>query len=133
MWRPARRRLLALDALINLVLGLSLLSFPAGVLEFLGLPPVHTYFYTSLLGAVLFGIGIALCIELWGASKGMGGLGLEGAVSINFCGAGVLLVWLLIGGLPLPLRGRALLWAVALVVLAIGIVEMGVRPGKEKD
>ena len=115
--------LLAIDGAINLALGLLLLLFPAGILALFGLPPTDTYFYASILGAVIFGIGIALLLELWGASKGIRGLGLGGAIVINFCGAGALVLWLLFGHFNIPIRGHVTLWAVAIVVLGIGFAE----------
>jgi hypothetical protein len=115
--------LLAIDGAINLALGLLLLLFPAGILALFGLPPTDTYFYASILGAVIFGIGIALLLELWGASKGIRGLGLGGAIVINFCGAGALVAWLLFGHFNIPIRGHVTLWAVAIVVLGIGFAE----------
>ena len=50
------RILLAVDGVVNLVLGAALLLFPAGLVEILGLPPAGTCFYASILGAVIFGI-----------------------------------------------------------------------------
>ncbi|MBN1615461.1 MAG: hypothetical protein JW950_13430 [Deltaproteobacteria bacterium] len=130
MVKAKHRVLLAIDAFVNLLLGVLLLSFPAGLPELLGLPPTDTYFYATILGGVIFGIGIALCMELWGARQGVRGLGLGGAIAINVCGAGVLLIWLLLGGLDLPLRGQIILWGVAVVVLGIGIAEIAARSWK---
>jgi hypothetical protein len=115
--------LLAIDSTVNLALGLLLLLFPARILELLGLPLTNTYFYASILGAVIFGIGIALLFELWGARRGIRGLGLGGAIVINYCGAGALVAWLLFGHLNFPMRGQVTLWAVAIVVLGIGFAE----------
>ena len=42
--------LLICDSIINLILGIILLLFPAGVIDFLGLPQTSTYFYPSILG-----------------------------------------------------------------------------------
>ncbi len=127
MVKTKHRGLLAIDAIVNLLLGVLLLAFPAGVIDFLGLPPTSTCFYATILGGVIFGIGVALCIEWWGAPEGAHGLGLSGAIVINICGAAVLLIWLLLGGLDLPLRGLAVLWGVALVVLGIGVAEIAAR------
>jgi hypothetical protein len=115
--------LLAIDGVVNLVLGLFLLLFPTGIQRYFGLPPTDTYFYASILGAVIFGIGIALLLELWGNDKGIRGLGLGGALAINFIGAGALAAWLLLGNFTIPLRGHVILWAVAVAVLSIGLVE----------
>ncbi len=115
---------MVIDAIINLVLGLLLLLFPAGVVELLGLPLTNTNFYPSILGAVLFGIGVALLIERYGASKNIRGLGLGGAIAINLCGAGVLLLWLLIAPFDISLRGNVILWSIAIIVLIVGFVEI---------
>jgi hypothetical protein len=120
----SKRVLLGIDGAVNILLGVLLLLYPAGMLELLGLPPVAHHFYTTILGAVIFGIGVALLIELlWGA-RGVRGLGLAGAIAINLCGGGVLLGWLLLRPFELSLRGHVVLWVVAVVVLGIGIVEL---------
>ncbi len=120
----SRSILLVSDGLINLALGVILLLFPLGVLEILGLPQSNTHFYPTILGGVLFGIGIALFIERYGIKYQIRGLGLEGAIAINFCGAIVLLVWLLIDPFDLPMRGYLVLWIIAISVLLIGLVEL---------
>lgn len=118
------RVLLFIDGCINLILGVILLFFPAGIVELLGLPHTHTYFYASILGAVIFGIGLALLIELYGASSHVRGLGLGGAIAINLCGGGALLAWLVFVPLSIPLHGRVILWIVATLVLIIGLAEL---------
>ena len=118
------RVLLFIDGCINLILGVILLFFPAGIVELLGLPPTNTYFYASILGAVIFGIGLALLIELYGASSHVRGLGLGGAIAINLCGGGALLAWLVFVPLSIPLHGRTILWIVATLVLIIGLAEL---------
>ena len=126
-----KKTLLEIDGAVNLVLGTVLLLFPAGMLDLLGLPSVQHHFYTTILGAVIAGIGLALFIELrWGA-KGVRGLGLAGAIAINLCGGGVLLVWLLFIPFEMPLRGHILLWSVAGVVLGMGILELASKSWKE--
>ena len=122
--RSKHKTLLVIDAIINLVLGVLLLFFPAGVVELLGLPLTNTNFYPSILGAVLFGIGVALLIERYGASMKIRGLGLGGAIVINLCGAGVLLLWLLIAPFDIPLRGNVILWSIAIIVLIVGFGEI---------
>ena len=118
------KTLLLIDAAVNLVLGLLLLLFPAGVVELLGLPATSTYFYPSILGAVIFGIGIALLLERRSDINHRRGLGLAGAIAINLCGSGALVVWLLIDPFDLPLRGYVVLWSLALVVFGIGLAEI---------
>ncbi len=108
--------LLVVDAVINLGLGASLVLFPKGLVLALGIPDAEVAFYPSILGAVLFGIGLALLIE---RIRGSSGLGLSGAIAINLCGGAVLAAWLVSGALAVPLRGRFLLWG--LVVLLVGV------------
>jgi hypothetical protein len=127
------RVLLAADALINLILGILLLFLPAGLLTVLGLPATSNYFYTSILGGVIFGIGIALSIEYFQKPEGARGLGLAGAIVINLCGGGVLLYWLLFGDIDLPLIGQLILWMVALVVIGIGLIELIIKPWQKSN
>jgi len=120
----AHQNLLALDGIVNVILGIALLFFPAALVNFLGLPQEINYFYASILGAILFEIGIALFQERSRRGKGSAGLGLAGAVTINLCGSLVLIGWLLFGGLEIPIRGFIILWIVAILVLAIGLLEI---------
>lgn len=116
-----RGPLLLADAAINLVLGGVLVTYPGWLVTALGLPPVQSAFYPSLLGAVLLGIGLALLISHRG---GRHGLGIDGAIAINLCGAGALAAWLTRAPAQIPPTGRVTLWAVAVVVLGIAIVEL---------
>ena len=127
------RFLLALDAVINLILGIILLLFPTGIPSKLSLPIPETNFYTSILGGVIFGIGLALLLEWWHGHKTIRGLGLAGAIAINLSGGGVLLLWLLRSNLALPLLGRILLWLVDILVLGIGLVELVSGSWKSSD
>jgi hypothetical protein len=122
-----RRFLIFLDGIINLLIGLALLLFPWGMGNWLGLPIPNNFFYPTLLGAVIFGIGVALMLEWRGPRDKYQGLGLEGAITINFAGGGVLLMWLLLSPPQLPLRGMILLWVVALAVLIVGLIEFTSR------
>jgi hypothetical protein len=116
--------LLSIDGLINLVLGILLILFPLGVADILGVPNAGTNFYPTILGGVIFGIGIALFIERYGFKHNVRGLGLGGAIIINICGALVLLIWLILNPFDLPMRGYIILWAIALLVLLVGVVEI---------
>ena len=124
------RTLLIVDGLVNLLLGLLLLLFPLGMAQALGVPIPHTHFYASLLGAVLCGIGLALLVDAYGAPRGIRGLGLAGAIVINFCGAGALIVWLMTASMDIPIRGRIVLWTIAVAVVGIGVVELLSKPWK---
>lgn len=116
--------LLTIDGIINLVLGILLLLFPFGMAEILGVPQSNVNFYPTILGAVIFGIGIALLIERYGNTRNIRGLGLGGAIAINICGAIALIIWLVSTPLDIPLRGYVILWSVAIIVLVVGIVEI---------
>jgi hypothetical protein len=92
------RTLLLIDAVINLALGV-------------------------LLGAILFGIGLALLLERSRERTHIGGLGLGGAVAINLCGGIALALWLLFGDLDVPMRGQVIMWCLAGVLFAISVIE----------
>ncbi len=121
------RLLLAIDSLINLMLGLLLVFFSETLANFLGIPIPQSKFYPSVLGGVLFGIGIALALELLSTQQLVSGLGLAGAIAINLSGGIVLVVWLVLGVLELPTRGYAFLWSIAVLLLGISAVELFVR------
>lgn len=120
---PTEKSLLLVDAIANLVLGSLLLSFPLGVDHLLGLPTAESSFYPSILGGVIFGIGIALLL----ARAGRSGLGIDGAIAINLVGAGVLIAWLIARPSLIPTRGLVTLWIVAVVVAGIGVIELKLR------
>ena len=115
------KKLLLADAVINLLLGVLLLLYPQGLVQALGMPPVATTFFPNVLGGVLFGIGIALLLAWRGGAQG---LGLDGAIAINLCGAGVVVGWLVISPQAIPPRGRITLWVIALLVIGIGLFEI---------
>ena len=125
-----RRPLLLADALINLLLGALLLFYPQWLVEALGMPVVATSFFPNVLGGVLFGIGLALLIAHRGGTQG---LGLDGAIAINLCGAGVVVGWLVIAPHAIPPRGKITLWIIALAVIAIGLVELQHRVASKTD
>jgi hypothetical protein len=116
-----KQPLLLVDALINLLLGLLLLIYPQWLAEALGMPVVATTFFPNVLGGVLFGIGMALLIAYRGGAQG---LGFDGAIAINLCGAGVVVGWLVFAPQAIPPQGRITLWIIALVVIGIGLVEL---------
>jgi hypothetical protein len=117
--------LLAVDAGVNLVLGVLLLTFPRSLVGFLGVPIAENPFYPSILGAVLFGIGVALLVERF--RPAWGGLGLGGAIAINLSGALALAGWLLAGELALPTRGCVFLWALLASLVVISAIEVMAR------
>jgi hypothetical protein len=119
--------LLTIDAIVNFVIGILLLLIPLGTAEILGVPRSNLDFYPTILGAVIFGIGVALLIERYGYAHNIRGLGLGGAIAINFCAATVLLLWLVLGSPNLPVRGYVLLWAIVIVVFGLGIAELATK------
>ena len=115
--------ILFIDAVINLILGFLLLSTSSLIANFIGVPPIEPSFYPSILGAVLFGIGIALLIETFKRNQNISGLGLYGAIAINLCGGFVLSFWLMFGELHLPLRGLIFLWILVFLLIIISGIE----------
>lgn len=126
----SRTTLLVCDGVINLALGVLLIWFPDGLTQFLGLPSAEPGFYRSILGAVLFGIGIALMVEARSRDRESTGLGLGGAIAINLCGGVALAAWLILGDLGLPMRGEIFLWGLVVILVGIsGLELMRSRPG----
>jgi hypothetical protein len=124
--RP-RTTLLRVDGVINLVLGVLLMAFPASLVESLGVPPTEDRFYPTVLGAVLFGIGVALLLEAGRLPGGIIGLGLGGAVAVNLMAASVRSVWLIWGDIDIPTRGRVLLSVLSAALVVISTFELWVR------
>ena len=122
-------KLLIVDSIINLALGVLLIVFPATVVEALGLPMAEDGFYRSVLGGVLVGIGVALLVEYVRLGK-LVGLGLCGAVCINLCDAAVLAAWLIFGNLSIPARGHIVLWSLVAVLVGISTVELSAHRKK---
>ncbi|MGD2039145.1 MAG: hypothetical protein PVH28_14740 [Desulfobacterales bacterium] len=118
-----RTSLLKADAAINLILGILLMAFPAKMINALGVPMADPSFYATILGGVLFGIGLALLLECYRKSDRFAGLGLGGAIAINLCGGLVLAVWLLSNKLSLPLRGQIFLWSLVMLLVGISVLE----------
>ena len=127
-----RSLLLTIDSLVNLLLGVLLVVFPRNLISFLGIPEPSSAFYPSILGAVLFGIGIALWMERGADRARVRGLGLGGAVVINLCGALVLSAWLLFGDLSLSIKAAAVLWGIVAVLTVVSLAEVvGVRNDRD--
>jgi len=125
--------LLIVDGIINLVLGILMLFFPAQTIHTFNLPKADNNFYINILGGVLFGIGVALLLERFSDRLHISGLGIAGAIAINLCGSGALIAWLLFGNLNLSLGGSILLWGIALIVLGIAIIEIFSKSWKENE
>ena len=116
--------LLTIDGIVNIILGILLLLFPFGIAEYLGVPKSNNYFYPTILGGVILGIGVALLFERYGYANNFRGLGLGGAIIINIVGSSVLLSWLIFANLQIPFRGYIILWFIGISVFVIGIAEL---------
>ena len=118
-----RKYVLLADAMINCILGILLLFFSERIVTLLGVPNTDHYFYPNILGGVLFGIGIALLIEIFRKNSRFIGLGLGGAIAINISGGCVLAGWLISNKLDIPGGGRVFLWVLVCVLIGISCTE----------
>ena len=118
-----RKILLLVDSIINFFLGIVLLAYSEPIVEFFGLPVTSINFYPNILGAILFGIGIALFIEYKRKDEFIG-LGLGGAISINMMGGIVLFLWLVFGNLNIPIHGTIILWVLDILLIGISSLEL---------
>ena len=121
-----------IDAVINYTLGILCILY-SFIAETIGVPIVENSFYPTILGAVLIGIGIALTIECYRKQREMVGLGLGGAVAINLSGGFVLILWLIFGDLHIPLRGYFFLWSLAIILVAISLMEVLIHLKKSRN
>jgi len=119
-----RKELLTVDGIVNLVLGILLVAFPANVVLALGIPAGDSAFYANVLGGVLFGVGVALVIERFRPPLKTVGLGLGGAISINLCGGVVLAGWLILGRLELTTLGTIVLWGLVVLLVGLSVIEL---------
>jgi hypothetical protein len=121
-----KKTTLSIDALVNLILAILLLLFSPKMADFFGIPSANINFYPNILGAVLFGITIALIIEAFRnpSNNNKAGLGLVGAICINLSGGFVLFLWLVFGNMSLPLKGNIFLWSLDLLLLLISSIEL---------
>ncbi len=119
-----RSALLLVDGVGNLVLGALLLVAPTRVATWLGIEDPGGAFYPTLFGAVLVGIGVALLLERSARLEDIRGLGLGGALVINFAFGIALAGWLLVDSQGLPGYAAAILWALVLILVGLGAAEL---------
>jgi hypothetical protein len=122
--KRSHRILLAVDGTVDLLLGLALIIAPSGITKFLQLPDAGAYLYTTVLGGVLVGIGLALLLSL----KSSAGLGLAGALVINICGASAAAGWLVFSAGELSPVGEVVLWSAIGAVFVVALAELVARP-----
>ncbi len=119
-----RSTLLELDGAGNLLLGVIFLAFPVWVSNVLGLPGGESRFYPTILGAILFGIGVALLLERFRGSRNYTGLGLAGALTINLSFGLALAVWILATSVELTVLGTILLCGLVVILVGISGLEL---------
>ncbi len=109
-------QLLWFEALLKGTIGLVMLVFPVTAAKVAGLPHGNVSFWPRLFGAALLGLAAAFAVE--GSNQIQArGLGLGGALAINFVATLALLGLLTFKGAGTR-RGAALLWAmIALLIL----------------
>lgn len=122
-----KHSILIIDAIINLILGIFLLVYAPELAKTTGIPVAYERFYPTILGSVLFGIGIALIIEITRKSSVSEGLGMAGAIVINLCGGIVLAAWLIFGDLRIPARGYLILWSLVIILIVVSLIELITR------
>ncbi len=125
-----KRHLLAIDAGINLLMGLIFILMPKQMIFLLGADLSADISTLNLLkatlaifGGVMAGIGFALLLEFLNRPKGLIGLGLGGAVMINLSGGFILAGWLLFGNLIIPQPMLTILWILFLVLVMLSAIE----------
>ncbi len=128
-----RNVLLTIDGVVNLLLGVLLIVFPARAIDALGVPGGESAFYANILGGVLFGVGVALLIERFRPPLRAVGLGLAGAMSINLCGGVVLAGWLVSGLLEFSTFGCITLGGLVLVLVGLSGIELFILTRRTDD
>ena len=119
-----RSTLLELDGAGNLLLGIVFLLFPTWVSNLLGLPGGESRFYPTVLGAILFGIGVALLLERFRGSRNLTGLGLAGALTINLSFGIALAYWILATNVEVTALGTIVLWTLVVILVGISGIEL---------
>ena len=116
--------LLEIDGFGNVILGLLFILLPVGLADTLGIPLDESSLYSTVLGGILIGIGVALLVERFGRGERVVGLGLVGAISINLSFGIVLGVWLLIRTVEVSRQGTVLLWLLVIILVGISLIEL---------
>ncbi len=116
--------LVEIDGFGNVILGLLFILLPVGLADTLGIPIDESGFYSTVLGGILIGIGIALLVERFGRGERVVGLGLVGAISINLSFGIVLGLWLLIRTVEVSRQGTVLLWLLVIILIGISSIEL---------
>jgi hypothetical protein len=115
--------LLVVDAVVNLILGGLLIWYPKSLVDAMGLHTPSPRFFSTILGGVLVGIGVALILEDRRTGNSPVGIGLGGAIAINLCGATALAASLLTAQLSLTPFGGIFLWGLVLILVIVSGLE----------
>ena len=118
------QQLLWLETLLRFSAGAVLLVLPVTAARILGLPIPQALLWPRLLGALLVGMSAATLLE--GSGSTASGLGPGGLVLINLVTAGILIALLVLERACQTRRGKIFLWALAIVLIGLGILEIGV-------
>lgn len=118
------QQLLWLETVLRLTGGIVLLILPHASARVLGLPAPQALLWPRLLGASLVGMAAATFLE--GAFANASGLGLGGLVLINLVAAGTLISLLVLERGSQTRRGKLFLWALAMGLIAISVLEIAV-------
>jgi hypothetical protein len=116
------QQLLWIETLLKLAAGLLLVLAPLSTIKLLGLPRTETGFWPRVLGAVLIGLAGAIYVE--GRTPGSQGLGLTGCVIVNFSAVSMLGGLLALEAGPPSARGRAVVWAVVVLLVFLSVLEI---------
>jgi hypothetical protein len=109
------------EVALKLGCGLILGLFPVSSPRLFGLPSPSGPFWPRLLAAVLIGIGLAVVLQT-SLTPGRG-LGLAGLMAINLVAAAVATGQLVMGSITTR-RGTATLWALAITLTGLSLVEL---------
>jgi hypothetical protein len=126
-----RSVLVLIDAVIKLILGTVLVAFPMEIFQLLGLPLEMPPFYANILGALLMGISIVLLAGLTQSVRPRQWLTLDGVVVLNMFVLLALVALLVSGRVYAPLLGHVILWALAVLLTILTLVE-GLVSGRGK-
>lgn len=117
------QQILWFEVVMKSMLGLALLLLPLTVARIAGFERPPTAFWPRLVGCGGLGVAAAVFIGLH-FPDARGGLGPAGLVAINLGAAAGLLVPLIMGHAAPTRRGRLLILATMLALVALGFVEI---------
>jgi hypothetical protein len=115
-------QLVLFELITKLASGLALLAAPLTLITLFGLAPAASAFWPRLLGAFLLGLTAATYMDV---SVRLGhGLGLAGAMVINFAVSMALAAGLILGQSAPTRRGRVFLGGIAAALFMLALAEI---------